>query len=135
MQSISLDANATTRPLPEVVEAVSRAMRESWANPSSVHRSGGEAKRVVELARESVAKLVGCQERELVWTSGGTEGANLAIRGTLEHLARATPNRRVLVTTAFEHSAVRELAQRMEKDGYEVVWLPADRNARALPGC
>jgi len=133
MQSISLDANATTRPLPEVVEAVSRAMRESWANPSSVHRSGGEAKRVVELARESVAKLVGCQERELVWTSGGTEGANLAIRGTLEHLARATPNRRVLVTTAFEHSAVRELAQRMEKDGYEVVWLPADRKVHGTP--
>ena len=83
VERIYLDSNATTRPAEEVVEAVAQAMREAWANPSSVHRAGGEAKRVVELARESVARLVGCQERELVFTSGGTESANLAIRGSL----------------------------------------------------
>jgi cysteine desulfurase len=124
VERIYLDSNATTQPAPEAVAAVERAMREHWANPSSVHRAGGEAKRVVELARESVAALVGCQERELVFTSGGTEGANLAIRGTIEHFAAHEPRRRVLVTTRFEHSAVRELAQQLEKRSTEVVWLP-----------
>jgi cysteine desulfurase len=122
---LDLDNNATTRPAAEVVDAVARCMRESWANPSSVHRAGGEAKREVELAREEIARLVGCQERELVFTSGGTEGANLAIRGSLEHAAATTPARRVLVTTRFEHSAVRELAQRMAARGTEVCWIPA----------
>ncbi len=131
MDRIYLDSNATTRPADEVVEAVARAMREAWANPSSVHRAGGEAKRGLELARESVARLVGCQERELVFSSGGTEGASMAIRGSLEHFATHEPARRVLVTTRFEHSAVRELAQQCEKRGVEVVWLPG---ASAMPG-
>ena len=133
MDRIYLDSNATTEPAPEVVEAIARAMRDTWANPSSVHRAGGEAKRVVELARESVARLVGCQERELVFTSGGTEGANLAIRGSLEQLASADPARRVLVTTRFEHSAVRELAQRLEQRGTEVVWLAGAPHAPGTP--
>ena len=130
---IYLDSNATTAPAPEVVQAVARAMCETWANPSSVHRAGGEAKRVIELARESVARLIGCQERELVFTSGGTEGANLAIRGSLEHLASGEPARRVLATTRFEHSAVRELAQQLEKRGTEVVWLPGSASAPGTP--
>jgi cysteine desulfurase len=133
LDRIYLDSNATTEPAPEVVEAIARAMRDTWANPSSVHRAGGEAKRVVELARESVARLVGCQERELVFTSGGTEGANLAIRGSLEQLASADPARRVLVTTRFEHSAVRELAQRLEQRGTEVVWLAGAPHAPGTP--
>ena len=133
MERIYLDSNATTRPADEVVEVVARTMRESWANPSSVHRAGGEAKRVVELARESVARLVGCQERELVFTSGGTEGANLAIRGSLEHFATGESRRRVLVTTRFEHSAVRELAQQCEKRGTEVVWLAGTLDGSGTP--
>jgi cysteine desulfurase len=130
---LDLDNNATTRPADEVIEAVARCMRESWANPSSVHRAGGEAKREVELAREELARLVGCQERELVFTSGGTEGANLAIRGSLEHFAASTPARRVLVTTRFEHSAVRELAQRMAARGTEVCWIASAANAPGTP--
>jgi cysteine desulfurase len=133
VERIYLDSNATTQPAPDVVEAVSRTMRESWANPSSVHRAGGEAKRVVELARESVARLLGCQEREVVFTSGGTEGANLAIRGTLEHFRQSEPRRTVLVTTRFEHSAVRELAQRIEASGGEVVWLRGRTDASGTP--
>ena len=130
---IYLDSNATTAPAPEVIEAVARAMRDAWGNPSSVHRAGGEAKRVVELARESVARLIGCQEREIVFTSGGTEGANLAIRGSLEHAAATDQRRRVLVTTRFEHSAVRELAQQLEKRGTEVVWLPGASGMAGTP--
>ena len=120
---IYLDNNATTQPSVEVVDEMTRVMRECWANPSSVHRAGGEAKREIELARELVARLVGCQERELTFTSGGTEGVDLAIRGSLEHFAQTEPKRRVLVTTKFEHSAVRELAQKLAKRGTEVVWL------------
>ena len=133
MERIYLDSNATTRPADAVVDAVARSMREAWANPSSVHRAGGEAKRELELARESVARLVGCQEREVVFTSGGTEGASLAIRGSLEHFAASSPVRRVLVTTKFEHSAVRELAQQSEKRGDEVVWLEGSRSAPGTP--
>lgn len=133
LERIYLDSNATTRPAPEVLEAMTRALRDEWGNPSSVHRSGGEAKRTVELARESVARLVGCQEREIVFTSGGTEGANLAIRGTLEHFASTAPNRRLLVTTAFEHSAVREFAQRIEKRGGAVAWLASDPRIPGTP--
>ena len=132
-ERIYLDSNATTRPAPEVVDAMTRAMHDSWANPSSVHRAGGEAKRIVELARESVARLVGCQDRELVFTSGGTEGASLAIRGSLEHFAASEPARRVLVTSRFEHSAVRELAQQLEKRGVEIVWLPSSPAAPGTP--
>lgn len=133
IQRIYLDSNATTEPAPEVVDAVTRALREHWANPSSVHRAGGEAKRAVELARESVARLIGCQERELVFTSGGTEGANLAIRGTLEHFRTTEPARSVLVTTRFEHSAVRELAQQLEKRGGEVVWIGSAHDHPGTP--
>ncbi len=133
IQRIYLDSNATTKPAPEVVEAVTHALRDTWANPSSVHRAGGEAKRVLELARESIAKLIGCQEREIVFTSGGTEGANLAIRGTLEHYATNDSTRRMLVTTKFEHSAVRELAQQLEKRGTEVVWLSSANGASGTP--
>ena len=117
------DSNASTRPADEVVEEMARNLRETWGNPSSVHRVGGEAKRVIELARESVARLVGCQERELVFTSGASESIAVAIRGSMEHFANHSSTRRVFVTTRFEHSAVREVAQHFERSGHEVVWL------------
>ncbi len=121
---INLDNNATTRPIREVVDAVARSLGEEWGNPSSVHRVGIAARRVVELARESIAMLVGCQPRELIFTSGGTEGANTAIRGSLALATRADARRRVLVTTRFEHSAVRETVEALERTGdAEVVWL------------
>ena len=115
-----LDHNATTRPLPEVVEAVRAAMAERWANPSSVHRAGMEARRAVDEARDRIARLVGCQPRELILTSGGTEAANLAILGTLELAGR---ERRLLVTSRLEHSAVRETAEAWIERGGEVAWV------------
>ena len=119
MQFLYLDNNATTRPADEVVEVMSTALRENWANPSSVHRQGQAVRQKLELARESVCRLIGCRDRDLTFTSGGTEAANLAILGSLESL----PKRNVLVTTKLEHVAVRELADRMEKKGVEVLWL------------
>jgi len=124
MDTIYLDNNATTRPAPQVVQAVLEAMTDCWANPSSLHRPGQAVRRKVELARQSVAKLVGCSERDLIFTSGGTEAANLAVFGTL----RALPQRKVLVTTRIEHSANREAGKRVTADGLEVVWLPNDED-------
>ena len=122
MTPIYLDNNATTRPADAVVSAMTRTLREHWANPSSVHRLGQAARRETELSRSSVAELIGCQERELVFVSGGTEAVNLAIRGALA----AQPNRRVLVTSRLEHSAVRELAEALASQGVEVLWLGND---------
>ncbi len=119
MQPIYLDNNATTRPLDEVVEAMRDCLATTWANPSSVHRLGVEARRQLELAREAVAHLVGCQERELTFCSGGTEAANLAILGTFA----ATPERRLLLTSKLEHSAVRETAEAWAARGGEVLWI------------
>jgi cysteine desulfurase len=115
-----LDCNATTRPLPEVVAAMAEALEHGWANPSSVHRAGIDARRRVELARESVARLVGASEREIVFTSGGTEAAGLAIAGSL-----GAGGRRLLVTMRTEHGAVREACEALEARGQaEVEWLP-----------
>ena len=114
-----LDCNATTQPLPEVVDAMAACMRERWANPSSVHRAGIEARHAMERAREQVAGLLGCQPRHVSFTSGGTEAAQRAILGALA----ARPARPCLATSPLEHSAVRELAQSLEARGTPVHWL------------
>jgi cysteine desulfurase len=115
-----LDHNATTRPLPAVVDAMAECLRDLWANPSSTHRDGMAARHRVELAREQVARLVGCRPRDLLLCSGGTEAANLAIRGVLA----ASGERRGLVTSRQEHSAVRETAEKLATHGTPVHWLP-----------
>ncbi|MCZ6446150.1 MAG: aminotransferase class V-fold PLP-dependent enzyme [Planctomycetota bacterium] len=124
MEFIYLDHNATTKPAEEVVAAMIEALREGWANPSSMHRPGQAVRRQVELARESVCDLIGCRDRELVFTSGGTEAANLAIGGSLA----AQSQRNVLVTSRLEHSTVREPAETLERRGTDVVWLANDGN-------
>lgn len=124
MKTIYLDNNATTRPAQSVVEALNEALRELWANPSSIHRPGQLVRQRVELARESVSRLLGCKSRDLLFTSGGTEAANLAIVGSLQQ----QPDRNVIVTTRTEHSAVREMAQSLSMRGVEVNWLPIDVN-------
>jgi len=118
MQPAYLDNNATTRPADEVIEAVADAQRDTWANPSSVHRFGQLARQKVELARASVASLIGAHPRQIVFTSGGTESNNLALRGVLNDDPKAT-----LITSKLEHSAVREPAEAFNKHG-NTVWLP-----------
>ncbi len=114
-----LDANATTQPLPEVVDAVGAALTQHWANPSSVHRAGIDARHAMEAARAQVAALLGCAERAVVFTSGGTESAQRAILGALA----ARPSRPAVATSPLEHSAVRELCQGLEAKGTRVHWL------------
>lgn len=129
---IYLDNNATTRPSPGVVAAMTRALEEFWHNPSSIHRPGQAARQQVELARKHVANLLGGQPREVVFTSSGTESIDLAIRGVMASWPseRGTPR---FITTKIEHSAVRELAEELHECGKaEVVYAPlmADRSGR-----
>jgi cysteine desulfurase len=123
---IYLDNNATTQTLPEVQEAMAEALRELYANPSSIHQFGQAVRHRVEIAREQVARLIGASSREIVFTSGGTESINLAIRGAL----RSHPGRRRVVTTAVEHSAVLQVVQRLAEEGYDVQYVGVDREGR-----
>lgn len=115
---INLDHNATTKPTAGVVRAVERALVELWHNPSSVHRGGQAARHAVELARASVAALINAKPREVVFTSGGTEALDLAIRGRLESLAGARGESRDaaplnIVTSPVEHHAIRDLCEHL----------------------
>ncbi len=119
MPRVYLDNNATTQPTPEVVRAVEQSLRRAWANPSSVHRPGQEARHGLELARAALASLIHAQERELLLTSGGTESNNLALRGVLHKGG-------TLLTTKVEHSAIREPAQHLPA-GATVRTIAVDR--------
>ncbi len=116
---IYLDHNATTPPLPAVVEAMVDCLQADWANPSSTHRSGIAARRRIELARESVARLIGARPRDVLLCSGGTEAANLAIRGVIGEARKGI----AIATSRLEHSAVRDTAVLLEKEGVRVHWL------------
>jgi cysteine desulfurase len=122
VKTIYLDSNATTRPADEVVAIMLDAMREHWANPSSVHRPGQTVRQKLDLAREEIAALLNCQRNELLLTSGGTEAVNMAIRGSLE----AQPKRNIIITSKTEHSAVRETTECMTRRGVDVRWLACD---------
>ena len=122
MDLVYLDNNATTRPAPEVVEAMLPYLTEWYGNASSLHRFGQRARQAIDEARGHVAQLVGCAESELLFTGGGTEAVNTAVRGIY---AARSPRRRI-VTTTVEHSATRELCAQMAKEGAEVVEIPVD---------
>lgn len=127
MERIYLDANATTPVLPEVLAAMTPYFTERFGNPSSAHRGGQTTRAAVERARASVAQLLHCTPKEIIFTSGGTEGDNLALAGTLQpYLDRGEPVH--LITSAIEHHAVLHAAEALERRGVEVTWLRPDRN-------
>lgn len=130
MDWIYLDNNATTRPLPEVVDAVTHAQQELWANPSSVHRFGQMVRQKVELARAEVAGLIGASPREVVFTSGGTESNNLALKGLWR---KGWKN--VLITTKTEHAAVREPALHLLNHDVEVRYADVDESGTLDVSC
>jgi cysteine desulfurase len=119
---IYLDHSATTRPLPEAVEAVRRALVERWGNPSSLHRMGLEAERLVQEARRALATALEADVGEVVFTSGATEANNLALWGVARN--RRNPH---VVVSAVEHSSVLEVAHRMREGGVRVDVVPVDR--------
>lgn len=121
---IYLDHNATTPTAPEVVDEMARVARDVWGNASSVHHFGQQAKAVLDRARGQVAELLGAEASEVVFTGGGTEADNAAIRGTAEALEAA--GRRHLVTTAIEHEAVLNTVKALARRGWRVTYLPVD---------
>jgi cysteine desulfurase len=125
---IYLDHNATTPLRPEVVDALTAALRQRWGNPSSTHAEGAAARAALERAREQVAALVGAAPREVTFTSGATEANNLALRGVL-----ATARGRHVVTTTVEHPSVEEPLAALEAEGVRVTRVPVDRGGRLDP--
>jgi cysteine desulfurase len=116
---VYLDNNATTPVLPEVLESMRPYFGERFGNASSIHHHGQETRSAVERSRESVAALLGCQPAEIVFTSGGTEGDNLAIAG----LAIAGDH---IITSSIEHHAVLHACRHLEDIGCEVTFLPVN---------
>ncbi|MBV9009865.1 MAG: IscS subfamily cysteine desulfurase [Verrucomicrobia bacterium] len=121
-----LDNNATTAIDPEVLEAMRPFQEKYYANPSSGYRFAAHVRDAIEQAREQVAALLGCEPGEIVFTSGGTESNNTAIHSALE----TQPECKHIITTAVEHSAVRNPAQRLQERGYDVTFLAVDRSGR-----
>src|SRR6266478_9242190 len=127
---IYLDHNAGAPLRPEVRAAVARFCETDEAsNPAAVHRSGQRARRALEQAREQVARLIGSAPREVVFTSGGTESNNLAIRG----VSGAHPARHKIITSAIEHSSILAPLEYLAGYGFEVVRLAPDRDGRITP--
>lgn len=124
---IYLDHNATTPLLPEVVDAMLPYLRTHFGNPSSGHVYGARAREAVASARAQVAALLGCDESEILFTSGGTEANNLAIRGVAE--AREKPGR--IVTTIIEHPATEQPCACLERRGWQVARIGVDATGRA----
>ncbi len=118
-----LDHNAATPVWPEALEEAFRIMRDLPGNPSSLHSSGRAAKKTLEEAREIVAQTLGCSVQEILFTSGGTEANNLALRGVMAH---AKTLRQRLLVSAFEHPSVLETAQKFESQGLITETIPPD---------
>ncbi len=127
---IYLDAAATTPVRREVLEAMWPYLAGSFGNPSSHHSLGDEAARALKGARERVAAVLGCRPNEIIFTSGGTEADNLAVKG----IALANPRGRHVVTTPIEHEAVLACCDYLQRHhGFTITYLPVDREARVRP--
>ncbi|EHH68179.1 cysteine desulfurase family protein [Gluconobacter morbifer] len=131
---IYLDHFSTTPCDPAVLETMLPWFAQDFGNPHSVHEPGLAAAAAVEQARESVARLVGAEAREIVFTSGATEANNLAIKGAARHAARMGNLRRRIITIATEHKCVLESVRDLAAEGFEPVILGVDREGQVDPG-
>ena len=127
---IYLDHAATTPVDPAVLEAMVPYLTEVYGNPSSVYGPGRQARAAIDAARDIVAAALGCQSREIIFTSGGSESDNLAIRGVA---ARNRERGRHIICSQVEHHAVLHTCQDLEREGFEVTYLPVDHQAMVDP--
>ncbi len=125
---IYLDNSATTRPHPDVIEVVKRTMESYFGNPSSLHRAGAEAETVLKQARQIAAQALRVKPAEIIFTSGGTEGNNAAIKGVaFQYQSRG----KHIVTTRVEHPCVYDVCKQLEEEfGFSVTYLPVDKDGR-----
>lgn len=121
------DNSATTAPCCEAVNAVSDAMTRCWGNPSSLHRAGNLANELLENSRKDIANRLSCAPEEIFFTSGGTEGNNLAVIGAAHQMRRMG---RRIVSTSVEHSSIDDTLNKLEADGFEVIKLKVDNYGR-----
>jgi cysteine desulfurase len=121
---IYLDHNATTAPAAGVVAAMLETMTQCWANASSQHAAGQQAKRALAAARATVARVLGCKPVEVIFTSGATEANQLAVRGLLAAVAAGEPTRRRVLFGSVEHAAHLRLARSLATQGWQVEFLP-----------
>lgn len=129
-EPVYLDNNATTQVADEVREAMLPFLSQEHGNPSSIHSAGRDARTAIENARRQVARLLSAQPRRLIYTSGGSEADNLAIKGTAFPL-REKGNH--IITTAVEHPAVLNTCAFLEKEGFEITYLPVDDDGWVTP--
>ncbi|MCC5911635.1 MAG: cysteine desulfurase [Clostridiaceae bacterium] len=121
---VYFDNAATTKPSDEVIEVMIKALRETYGNPSSLHKKGVEVEREIKKARKVVAKALGSSEKEIIFTSGGTEANNLAIQGILKANKR---NGNHIITSKIEHKSILSTFKQLEEEGYEVTYLDVDK--------
>lgn len=129
MNPIYLDNNATTHIFPEVMNEMLPILNDNYGNPSSSHELGKYSKLELEKARTKVAQLLGCKSQNIIFTSGGTEGNNLALKGFAETLKE----KHHFITSMVEHSSVLENFNYLEKNGHTVTYLPVDHNGLLYP--
>ncbi len=123
MRRIYMDHSATTPVDPQVIQAMISTLTDSFGNPSSIHSFGQEAHKLIQKARKQVAGLIGADSEEIVFTSGGTEADNMAIIGTAkDRMGRG----RHIITSQIEHHAVLDTCRQLEKEGFEVTYLPVN---------
>jgi cysteine desulfurase len=131
VRPVYFDYNATTPLDPAVREAMLPFLAEVWGNPSSVHRVGRQARALLDEARDRAAQVLGCKPSEVIFTSGGTESANLAVLGTARSLRQKG---RHLITSAIEHHAVLHSFEYLARgEGFEVTYLPVSKEGRVSP--
>lgn len=130
MEGIYLDHAATTPMHPEVIKVMMESMKENYGNPSSIHSYGRKARQVLDKARAEAAQSIQANERDIVFTSGGTEADNLAIAG-VAHANRDKGNH--IITTKIEHHATLRTVENLEKEGFTVTYLDVDENGVINP--
>ena len=124
---IYLDNSATTKPCPEAVEAITKALTENWGNPSSLYNFGIDTARLLRQARHTVAAAMGAEPERVFFTSGGTEADNWAIFGTVKRMGKRGKH---IITTAIEHHAILNCMKELEGRGFEVTYLQPDSMGR-----
>jgi cysteine desulfurase len=127
---IYLDNSATTKPYKPVLESFLKVSEEFFGNPSSLHKIGGQAEKLLQQARSQVARLLKVKDTEILFTSGGTESNNLAIKGiAMAHRERG----RHIITTSIEHASVHNAMVQLESLGYEITYVKPDNNGFVSP--
>lgn len=130
MRRIYFDHSATTPVLPEVVEAMLPCFTQYFGNASEPHLPGREAKKLLEASRETVARAIGAHPEEIIFTSGGTESDNLALKGVVEALSKKGNH---IITSSIEHPAIGNTCKYLQRRGFEITYVPVDKYAIVDP--